>query len=212
MDSPRNPMNFKRIVLFTLLAAASAAALAQSSRRERESEIYIGPVFTDGKNFSFDGGTQVRTNTGYGLTIGYGYNFDRHLAAGIEAAWSDQDYRATVNPGAGNPNGPGTLNGTIETGTLRFYGTWNIMKGEFTPFITGGAGWTYIDTNVPNGLPESYCWYYPWWGGYCSYYQPTKSTTRFSYNLAAGLRWDIGRAVLRGTVSQQWMDFGGSYG
>jgi len=87
-----------------------------------------------------------------------------------------------------------------------------VLAGNFTPFVTGGLGWTYIDTNIPAGLPESFCWYYPWYGSYCSTYVPTKSTTRFSYNAGLGLRLDVGKGVFRGMVNSQWADFGGSYG
>jgi len=41
---------------------------------------------------------------------------------------------------------------------------------------------------------------------------PTASTTKFSYNAGAGLRYDAGRGVFRLLVNSQWMDFGGSYG
>jgi hypothetical protein len=41
---------------------------------------------------------------------------------------------------------------------------------------------------------------------------PTQNTTKFSYNLAAGLRYDYGRAIFRGQVNAQYIDFGGSYG
>ena len=99
-----------------------------------------------------------------------------------------------------------------ESSTLRFHGTYNILSGNFTPFVTAGLGWTYIDTNIPSGLPESFCWYYPWWGQYCGTYVPTHDTTKFSYNAGAGLRLDVGTAVFRFLVNSQWVDFGGSYG
>jgi hypothetical protein len=41
---------------------------------------------------------------------------------------------------------------------------------------------------------------------------PTQNTTKFSYNLGAGLRYDYGRAIFRGQVNAQYIDFGGSYG
>jgi hypothetical protein len=40
---------------------------------------------------------------------------------------------------------------------------------------------------------------------------PTHDTTKFSYNLGAGLRYDYGRAMFRAVVSEQWMDTG-NYG
>jgi len=201
----------KTVVLIVALLAATSA-LAQSSSRARHGEFYLGPVFTQSKDLRFEGGTTAKTDTGNGLNLGFAYNFDAHWQAGIDFAWSEIDYSANVQPGPGNPNLAGRINGTIETGTVRFNGTWNVLAGNFTPFVTGGLGWTYIDTNIPAGLPESFCWYYPWYGSYCSTYVPTKSTTRFSYNAGLGLRLDVGKGVFRGMVNSQWADFGGSYG
>jgi Outer membrane protein beta-barrel domain len=200
-------------LLILLLIAAATPALAQSSNRNQKSEIYIGPVFTDGKNYSFEGGSSARTETGYGLSFGYAYNFNRHWAAGFDLVWSEQDYRATVQPGPGNiTNSARQINGLLETGTVRFNGTWHMLESNFTPFATGGLGWTYIDTNIPSGLPENVCWAYPWYGYYCSTYVPTASTTRFSYNAGLGLRLDAGKGVFKFLVNSQWADFGGSYG
>jgi opacity protein-like surface antigen len=197
-----------------LLAALLAAmpACAQSSRRAGTSEIYMGPVFTDGKAYSFEGGSTARTDTGFGLNFGYAYNFDQHLGAGIEFAWSEADYRATVQPGVGNGNAASTINGTLETATVRFLGNYHLLSGPFTPFVTAGFGWTYIDTNIPAGLPDLVCWYYPWYGQYCASYVPTHATTKFSYNAGLGLRLDAGKGVFRFMVNSQWADFGGNYG
>ena len=187
-------------------------ALAQSSQRARHGEFYLGPVFIDGKSYSFEGGSTARTDTGTGLEFGYAYNFNANFSAGVEFGWATQDYSANVNPGPGNAFPQGRINGSIDSSTLRFVGTWNILDGRFTPFVTGGFGWTYIDTNIPSGLPESFCWYYPWYGQYCGTYVPTHDTTKFSYNAGAGLRLDVGKGVFRFLVNSQWVDFGGSYG
>ena len=85
-----------------LLAAAPALVLAQSSQRAGRNEIYLAPVFTEGKAYSFEGGSSAHTDTGYGLLFGWARNFSPHVAGGLEIAWSHQDYRATVQPGPGN--------------------------------------------------------------------------------------------------------------
>jgi opacity protein-like surface antigen len=203
-------MHTGRLALIaTLLAAAPAAA---QTHRAGKSEFYVAPVFTDGKNYSFEGGSTAKTDTGYGLILGWAKNLNPHLAAGVEVEWDNQDYRATVQPGAGNSNAPQQYSSYIESRTIRFYGTWNLLDKNFTPFVTGGLGWTYIDTNIPAGLPENVCWAYPWYGAYCATYVPTQTTTKFSYNAGAGLRLDAGKGVFRLAVNSQWYDFGGSYG
>ena len=203
-------MKEARIVLAVALMAATSA-MAQS-RRADTWEMYLAPTFTDGKSYSFEGGTTAKTDTGFGFTFGLAKNLNSHLTLGGEWSWNEQDYRATVQPGTGNTNLAGQINGTIESSTIRFYGTYNFSEKSFTPFVTGGLGWTYIDTNIPAGLPENVCWAYPWYGVYCSTYVPTETTTKFSYNAGLGLRLDYGKGVFRFLVNSQWVDFGGSYG
>lgn len=207
-------MVMKNLTLIaTLLAAAPALALAQSSQRAGRNEIYLAPVFVDTKSYSFEGGSTARTDTGYGLLFGWAHNVSPHVTAGVEIEWIDQDYRATVQPGVGNNlNITGNINGTLESRTIRFLGSYNFSSAAFTPFVTGGLGWTWVDTNIPSGLPETFCWYYPWWGQYCATGVPTHNTTKFSYNAGIGLRYDYGRGLFRALVNQQWIDFGGSYG
>jgi len=203
-------MTLRTAAIIALLLAALPAH-AQSSRGNK-SEFYLSPVFTDGKNYSFDGGSSAQTDTGFGFTMGYAFNFDQHKALGVEVSWSDVDYRATVQPGIGNGNASSDIRGTLETWTVRFLGNYYFMEGNFTPFVTGGLGWTYIDTNIPTGLPQNICWYYPWYGSYCGTYVPTATSTKFSYNAGLGLRMELGKGFVRALVNQQWMDFGGSYG
>jgi len=187
-----------------LLCAASAAA---------KDEFYISPVFTPGRSQSFEGGSSVRTDTGYGFNLGLAHDFDRQWQGGGEFTWGQMDYRATVQPAPGNGNGPYDIRGTIESWTLRFFGTYNFTTTPLKPFASFGAGWTYIDTNIPTGLPQNVCWWYPWYGYVCSSYVPTAATTKFSYNGALGLRYDFpGTTFVRGMVNLQWVDYGGAHG
>jgi hypothetical protein len=197
------------LIKLALVAVALLALPAQAqTTRGGKSEFYIAPVFTDGKSYSFEGGSNARTDTGFGLTFGYAFNFDQKKSLGIEFVWADQDYRANI---VGDNGSTVSVNGSLETWTVRFLGTYNFMEGNFTPFVTGGLGWTYLDTNIPTGLPQNVCWYYPWYG-YCTSYVPTATTTKFSYNAGAGLRFELGRGFVRGMINQQYMDFGGGYG
>ena len=202
-------MRYLILIITVLLAAAPAHA---QSTRGGKGEFYLSPVFTDGKNYSFEGGSTAATDTGFGITLGYAFNFDQKRALGIEFAWSDQDYVANVQGGTGNLGNSGTIRAALETWTVRFLGTYHFMEGNFTPFVTGGLGWTYVDSNIPTGLPENLCWYYPWYGSYCATYVPTATSTKFSYNAGLGLRMEMGKGFIRGMINQQWIDFGGNYG
>ena len=111
-------MKLSKLLLLAVALIAAIPAAAQSSRRAGVSEIYLGPVFTDGKNYSFDGGSSARTDTGYGLSFGYAYNFSQNLQAGFDLAWSEQDYRANVQGGVGNLGNSGTIKLNGATGQL----------------------------------------------------------------------------------------------
>jgi hypothetical protein len=192
-----------------LIAALLAAASAQAqSTRGGKGEFYVAPGFTSGENYTFSGGSNAKTDTGYTLTLGYAFNFDQHKSLGVEVGWGSQDYRADIVSDSGNRV---NVNSRLDTWTVRFLGTYNFLEGNFTPFVTGGLGWTYLDTNIPTGLPQNVCWYYPWYA-YCTSYVPTATTTRFSYNAGAGLRFEMGKGFMRAMINEQWLDFGGSYG
>src|SRR5512134_2663958 len=118
MKRMRKPMIARSLVLIAAFAAA-AQAFAQPSSRAGAWELYIGPVFTDGKDYSFEGGSTAKTDTGVGLNIGFAKNLDRRLALGVDFVWSEQDYRATVQPGVGNINTASQINGTLESYTVR---------------------------------------------------------------------------------------------
>jgi len=76
-------MIWKSLFLAVLLAALSAAAQAQG-----RSEFYAAPVFTDSKNYTFEGGTNVRTDTGWGFTVGFAHVFNPKLTGAIELEWT----------------------------------------------------------------------------------------------------------------------------
>jgi opacity protein-like surface antigen len=200
-----------RLLLASLLLVPLAA---QAQLRTNQWEGYFFPTVTDSKNYTFEGGTSVRQDTGVGFGFGFAKNLNPNFNLGGELSWGSANYRATVQPGANNNLGSAqNINGYIESYTVRFSGTYYVLQGNFSPFVTGGLGWTYIDTNIPNSLPQNYCWYYPWYGQVCGSYVSTAATTRFSYNAGAGVRYDFTREFfMRGWVNAQYVDFGGNYG
>ena len=200
-----------RHLLMLALALAAGPALAQS--RAGYYEFYLSPVFTQSKSQTFEGGASAHLDNSYGFGMGFAYNWNAHFSAGAELSWGEAYYRTTlqpVNPGPGV--GPSTASGFLDTATLRFNGTWNILATPITPFLSGGLGWTHIYTDIPAGPPQNSCWYYPWYGPICSTYVPTQNTTKFSYNGAGGLRADMGNWMIRGLVNLQKVDVGGGQG
>ena len=93
-----------------------------------------------------------------------------------------------TNRGAGSQ-----YNGTLYTSSLQLNAVYYFMAGDFTPFVQGGFGSTYVDSNIPNGSGSSSCYWDPYWGYVCGTYQPTKTSTNISYSAGLGARYDINR-------------------
>ena len=96
-----NNRAMKRSIVL-VLSLLAAPAFAQQSSRNGTWEVYLGPVFTDGKSYSFEGGSSARTDTGVGFNLGFARNIDRHWAFGM-----DFGYRQYF------PGKPGTAPGGV---------------------------------------------------------------------------------------------------
>jgi opacity protein-like surface antigen len=202
-----------QVAALALLAAYAAGSSAQSSPRAGKWEFTLQGQYADSVDIDGANESEADVEGAYGFGIGFAYNFNDHFSLGGDFVWSQADYEATVTPAPGNPGSPYGISGELETSTLRLNGTWNILATPLTPFVTGGVGATYVDTNIPDGPADTVCWYDPWWGYYCGTSVPTKDDTYLSYMAGAGLRWDSpGSFFLRGLVARQWIDVGGGAG
>lgn len=208
----------KRVLIQTVIAAAAfswmAGASAQNQTLRAEHwDASFQVIYGESETVHSDNSASADIDSGTGWGFGFGYNVDDHWAVDFNATWREADYKATTTPQAGNGNGPQTFSGTLDTGTVAINGTYNFLARNLTPFVTGGIGATYVNTDIPDGLPVNVCWWDPWWGYYCGPVVPTKSDTYFSYNAGVGVRWDSSQSLfMRGIVSQQWIDAGGAAG
>jgi opacity protein-like surface antigen len=181
-------------------------AAAQGGTREAGWDFGVDAIYQFSKTVNFDGGSRLSLDDdlGAGLTFGYRFNSQFELQFGID--WNSVDYHGTLQ----SSNFPGvsaSVNGDMETFTPQINAVWNFMDAPLTPFVTGGIGWAFIDTNIPTGQVQVGCWWDPWWGQICTPYQPTKSVDSFTYQLGAGVRWDFGEyATARFSYEKVWVD------
>jgi opacity protein-like surface antigen len=202
-----------QVAALALFAAHAGVASAKGTTRAGTWEFTLQGQYADSVDIDVDNESEADIDSSWGLGFGFAYNFNDHFSLGGELTWGEADYSATVAPAPGNPGTPYSISGELETSTLRAIGTWNILATPLTPFVTGGVGATYVDTNVPNGPPSTVCWFDPWWGYFCGTSVPTKDDTYLSYMAGAGLRWDApGSFFLRGLVARQWVDVGNGAG
>ena len=170
-----------------------------------------GVAFQNSATTDFKGGTKVNVASSTGFVLGARYNFTDRLAAGASLSYDNRDYNADVagdEPGEVFP-----VKGELTTTSLMVSGDYDFLAGRLTPFVTGGLGWTWVDTNIATEPPDIGCWWDPWWGYVCTAFQDTKTTSGFAYELGVGLRYDINEyLVADGLYKIKWIAFDNSQG
>jgi len=167
-------------------------------------ELSLPIIYSTSSKIEGKHDTKVELNDDWGFGLGLGYNINEHFLVGGLFTWSNRGYEATYQK---DDNTSGKYNGNMDSATLALNGTYNILKGNITPFVTAGVGMTWIDTNIPNGTGQDFCYWDPWWGYVCGTYVPTKTENDFSCNAGVGVRWDINKDFsLQGTYDLMWVD------
>jgi len=201
----------KKPVAVSSLAVAYQMSPSYRGRRGRY-EITLQPRYVASKEIGADGGSKLELDPALGFGVGFGYNFTNKFALHLDGSWTRSDYQAkiTTTDSGGISTGATTVGGTLDTATVALNLTYYFLNGPLTPFVMGGVGWTFLDSNIPSGgPPEGVCWWDPWYGYVCTYYRDTYTKDYFSYNLGLGARWDvIPGFFLRGSVGWQWVDLG----
>lgn len=193
------------IFFFSSTSSTTANSLMSSSDREERWEFSFQTQYLDSIDINFDGGAQAALNEAWNWGFGIGYNFDEHWAIDLDINWNDAGYSGTRIDDSGDPQ---TVSGTLNTNSMLVTGIYNFSEKRFTPFVSASLGWTFVDTNIPTGPPQTSCWWDPWWGYICSNYIPTRTSTELTYGATAGLRFDVRDNVfLRISAGKKWIDF-----
>lgn len=191
------------------LATAAAAQPYYYAEPEREGrwEVAIGARYQDLETLDFRDNIKLDVDDSWGVGFSVGYNFSPHLSLALEVIGDEADYEGTVVTAATTPARTLAVSGDLETSTGQLNATWHFFEGALTPFVSGGIGWTYLDSNIVRRFRGVDCWYHPWWGYVCGDVYSTYDDTVFSYNAAVGLRWDITPTVfVRGSIGRMWLD------
>jgi opacity protein-like surface antigen len=186
--------------MFLLLGMAGVASAQGDRAGTWEGGFTLGEISGETLTGQRPGVTlDVSDDISWGGTASY--NLTNRLAVGGDFWFSSPDYTATrVLDNAGQTTQ--SISSELDIWTIQLKGTFNFIDGPFTPFIEAGAGWTEIDSNIPNGPPTTGCWWDPWWGYICTSFYDTYSETRTSIIYGAGLRWEMGNdLILKGSYS-----------
>ena len=199
----------KGLVLLSLIAflALSYSVDSQAKYTKRdgkwESSFQLLSSFStdfDGQNGS---GVEIDSDIGWGFTLGY--NVNPHILVNYQFSVTTPKYDATLTNVADDRTFH--IKRDMDIYNSQFNVVYNFMTERFTPFVQAGLGWSYLDSNVASGPPEFICWWDPWWGSSCVGEQNTFDDTRFSYNLAAGVRYELDNSMfIRASYQQNWIN------
>lgn len=196
-------LSLSGLCLFGLALASPAVA----ENRAQGWEIGLDLLYQDSTDISFEGGSSASIEDDIGLAVTFGYRFNPRLEIQFDLDWAVVDYDVTIQSAIA----PGVQfqgRGEIESFTPRIGVSFNFLESDLTPYVNGTVGWSFVDTNIPNGPVQFGCWWDPWWGQICAPYQSTKSIDDATYSLGAGARWDFSECcMVRFGYEKRWFDY-----
>lgn len=194
------------LVLTTALPLAAGAA---DTDRAQRWEATIQGRFVGSEDIGFTNGARARVDSSTGFGLGFAYNLDNRFAVGFDFGWNELDYTGTATSTGGASNG---IRGRAYTTSGVLTGTWHLLEGPVTPYLSANIGMNYTDSGIPQGVTSG-CWWYPWYGYVCGPVTYNRTSTDWTYGLGAGLRWDVtGGLFLKGGIQQQWIPAGAASG
>ena len=214
-------MNFAKIILAVVWAMAAVyicmptvagaqGSAIRSADRTGTWDFILPITYSDETTVDGQGGSSADINDTFGFGFGAGYNFNNHFQLGGLLNYNSRSYDATVVRNDGSKIQYGN---NLDTWTFAMNGTYYFLDKNFTPFISGSVGYTWVDTNIQNGPPTGYCWWDPWYGYICNSYVPTKTQSSWTYGGGLGVRYDFNqRFSMQGSYNKSWVDIDNTSG
>lgn len=186
---------------------AMAAGTKEPSERTQRWEAVLFSRYQFAKESTDDRGSITSLDDDFGWGIGFNFNMNEKMQFGGDFGWNgiNYDVSAATDPPGGSAIQYG---GRADTGGAMFTGSFHLMPSKLTPFVTGGLGWGWFDTNIYAGSVPG-CYWDPWWGYICGNYPTTFGDDAFVYKVGGGLRYDSpGTFFLKLHYNSLWADFG----
>jgi len=196
--------------IVALAAVCGAWSLAAHADRGTGWEFGGELIYQDSADFDGSETSSGSLDSDLGVALTFGYRFSSKLELTFGLDWNNVDYSASIVaedvplvPDGTHVN----IDGTLEAFTPRVGVNFNFIDGPITPYVSGTIGYAFVDTNIPDGLPQTGCWWDPWYGQICGTWQDTKSKDSFIYGLGVGVRWDVNDAwSVRFGYEKRWID------
>lgn len=208
-----NKVWMTNIVITTWLVALLASIFssdvsANYTKRSGKMESTFKLIYAQDASFDGQGGSTLDTKSDVGWGFSLGYNLNPHILLSYDFSSISPSYQANVvtDDGATVP-----IKHKMNVYDSQFNVAYNVLTSSFTPYVQAGLGWSYVDSNIASGPPGTVCWWDPWWGYVCDGYQNTYNDTRFSYNAAVGLRYELpNHLTFKLSYKQGWVDLSNS--
>jgi opacity protein-like surface antigen len=192
------------VAMYVPVAGAEEFTSIRPGGRGGNWEFILPLVYSDTTTVSGQSGGSLRINNDWSSGFGFGYNINDNFQINGLFSWSYRSYDATIVQTDGTTR---NYSNYMDTSTIGVNGIYYFMGGKFTPFISAGIGYTYIDTNIQSGTGSTSCWWDPWYGYVCSSYNNTKTESDWSYNAGIGVRFDVNRSfALQGSYQKTWLE------
>lgn len=197
------------LLTITSMVLCSFNSYSQAQRQSYRVGKWEGSLalsYTDSGSISGEQGSVVNIDSGIGWGISLGYHYSDNLLFNVTFDAVLQDYDARlVSDTLGEQDV--IIQHDLSMYSTHFNGVYHFSDKAFTPFIQGGLGWTTLDSNIASSPGYVGCWWDPWWGYVCDGFVETYSDTSFSYNMGAGLRWELNfDAFVRLGYYHTWLD------
>jgi outer membrane assembly lipoprotein YfiO len=169
-------------------------------------EGVVGLTASGSTDVDFEGGTTATIDTSFGFLAGAAYNFTDRLRLGGSFRYDSKDYDADV---VGDVAGEVyAIDGSLDTMSVMIDAAYTFMTGPISPYVVGGLGWAWVDTNIATAPPEVGCWWHPWWGYVCTSWQDTRTVDGLAYEVGLGMRYDFSNTLAADAAYRmRWMDF-----
>ena len=191
-------------IILLVLAVLVCAGSADAQDREGRWEFALGLSYQLSTGLDFEGGSTIETDNDFGFITDFGYNFTDNVAVTFGLQYTGIGYDADVFTQEGEEFG---ISGTYDSWVFASNLIYNFSAGPVTPYIGAGIGYTWVDTNVPNGPSQGVCWWDPWYGYICYETYPTKTENAFSYQALLGVRYEFNEMTfMKFSYTSQWMD------
>ena len=190
--------------MYVPVAGAEEYTTIRPGGRGGTMEFILPLIYTDSTMIKGQGGSSLQINSDWNTGFGFGYNINDHFQVNGLFTWSSRSYDATVVKTDGTTR---RYSNYMDTSNFAVNGVYYLLEGQFTPFISAGIGYAFVDTNIQNGPPTDTCWWDPWYGNVCTSYVPTKTESDWSYNAGIGIRYDVNRSfALQGSYNKMWIE------